>query len=157
MIFQTNPTGFGKLLLLLILLPFAQPTLSGGQAPLPQIKIRIGEATLITELAVTPRQRFNGLSGRESLAEDQAMLFVYKREQPLQFTMRGTSIPLSIAFIDNELIIREILDMEPFEHGPYPSSAQARYALEVRQGWFDRHNISVGDKIHPEGQFTDTQ
>ncbi|OYZ11277.1 MAG: hypothetical protein B7Y39_19660 [Bdellovibrio sp. 28-41-41] len=29
----------------------------------------------------------------------------------------------------------------------YPSSAKAKYALEVKQGWFAKNKIKVGDVI----------
>lgn len=121
-----------------------------GQPQLPIINIQINDAKLAVEIANEPRQRYHGLSLRESLPENAAMLFVYRRADKLLFTMRDTSIPLSIAFIDENLTINEILDMEPFQDGPYPAQYLSQYALETRQGWFNRNNIRVGDQLKPE-------
>lgn len=118
----------------------AQPTLD-------QILVTIGDHELITEVAHTPRQRFNGLSYRDSLADNAAMLFVYANTQPLHFTMRYASIPLSIAFIDENLIITDIQKMTPLEKGPWSSKFPAKYALEVNQGWFGKNSIAEGDTL----------
>lgn len=120
---------------------------AAGQPTLPQIELIINDQTLVTEVAITPEQRFHGLSFRERLSADAAMLFVYSREQPLYFTMQDAGIPLSIAYLSKDMVINEILDMEPFTRGPYPSAKPAMYALEVNQGWFERHNIKPGDRV----------
>ena len=120
---------------------------TNGQPILNQIVIIIGEYELKTEVALTPRQRFNGLSFRKSLAENAAMLFVYEETQPLHFTMKDASIPLSIAFISDSFVINEILDMTPHTVGPWSSSKPAKFALEVNQGWFAARGIEKGDQI----------
>ncbi len=136
--------------LLTIGLGYRGATADGGQPKLPVINISINDAVLEVEIAHEPRQRFHGLSMRETLPENAGMLFVYRAEDKLLFTMRGTSIPLSIAFVDKDLKINEILDMEPFEDGPFPSQHLSKFALETRQGWFSRNNIGVGDQLIPE-------
>lgn len=120
---------------------------NGGQPTLDKVTITINNRTLDTEVALTPRQRFNGLSYRKTLGADSGMLFVYQQEKELLFTMKDASIPLSIAFISSDLVILEITDMEPFNVGPYASSGPAKYALEVNQGWFAANHIQVGDKL----------
>src|SRR3990172_7906130 len=70
-------------------------------------------ANLTIEVADTPEQRSRGLMGRESLPEDAGMLFVWPRDTSASFWMKGTPVPLSIAFIDAAGIIVDIQDMEP--------------------------------------------
>ncbi len=125
----------------------AQLAIAGGQPTLPQVVLDINGNTLLTEVAETPEQRHKGLSFRKNLGEDAAMLFVYRAERPLFFTMQDASIPLSIAYLSKDLVINEIVDMKPFTRGPYPSAKPAMYALEVNQGWFRQHNIKVGDRV----------
>lgn len=120
---------------------------STGQPTLKQVFIVIGEYELKTEVALTPRQRFNGLSFRKSLAENAAMLFVYEETQPLHFTMKDASIPLSIAFISESFVINEIMDMTPHTVGPWSSSKPAKFALEVNQGWFASRGIKKGHQL----------
>ena len=72
------------------------------------------------------------------------MLFVYDADHTGQFWMRDTLIPLSIAFIDADGRILDLIDMQPCttpiceRYGP---DAPYRYALEVPQGWFSDAGI----------------
>lgn len=114
------------------------------QPRLPTIEVLVGGVPLTVEVASGGEQRYMGLSFRESLAEDAGMLFVYPDERPLTFTMRNTLLPLSIAFIDESLVVREIIDMDVGPGQLFDSAAPARYALEVNQGWFGRNGIEPG-------------
>jgi uncharacterized membrane protein (UPF0127 family) len=76
------------------------------------------------------------------------MLFVFDAPKRATFWMKNTKIPLSIAFIDSAGTILEVKSMYPMDESIVPSSStEVAYALEVNQGWFDRHKISPGDKI----------
>ena len=111
-------------------------------------RLEISNVPLTAEIADTPEAKENGLMFRESLAEDRGMLFVYEDPQKATFWMRNTRIPLSIAFIDSAGSILEIKPMYPMDETIVPSSSdQVAYALEVNQGWFDRHRIFPGTKI----------
>ncbi|NJL03879.1 MAG: DUF192 domain-containing protein [Chloroflexaceae bacterium] len=114
---------------------------------LPVIPITIGDHTLQAEVVSTFATRAQGLMYREELAADQGMLFVFADDQLRNFWMRNTRIPLSIAYLDADQRIINILDMEPFDESLYPSAAPARYALEVNQGWFAERGIVAGDLV----------
>ena len=120
---------------------------NGAQTILPIVNLSLGNVELRTEIANTPDQRYMGLSFRQTLAENDAMLFVYPKEQALVFTMRNTLLPLSIAYISEEFIINEIHQMPVGENLLFPSKLPAKFALEVNQGWFKRNNIKVGTQI----------
>lgn len=136
-------------LTIVIALAFSVHVYPLGQAQprLPTIELTIGNAQLTTEIASTGDQRYMGLSFRQTLKENEAMLFVYPTERPLIFTMRNTLIPLSIAFISDQFIINEIHDMPVGPNQTFPSKRNAKYALEVNQGWFERNNVKAGDVI----------
>ncbi len=113
-------------------------------------QIKLGSEILDCEIANTCESRARGLMGRKSLPEGKGMLFVYDRAQRLAFWMKDTLIPLSIGFFDDQKVLLKILDMDPpiGDHLiKYRCTAPARYALEVPQGWFERHNVRVGDKF----------
>lgn len=131
-------------LLLLNNLAFAKDQ---PQGKLLQVTLTIAGKTLITEIANTPDQRYMGLSFRQKLAENEAMLFVYKHEQALTFTMRNTLLPLSIAYISKDFVINEIIDMPVGPNQLFPSKMPGQYALEVNQGWFKRNQVRVGEQI----------
>lgn len=113
-------------------------------------QIKLGNELLECEIADTCEKRGKGLMGRTSLEEGKGMLFVYDRAQRLTFWMKETLIPLSIGFFDEQKTLIKILDMDPpigDSLVKYRSTAPARYALEVPQGWFERHRIQVGEKF----------
>ena len=112
-----------------------------------------GDSVLVdVDVAETDEQRAFGLMHRETLPDDEGMLFVFFEDSVSAFTMRNTLIPLSIAFFDFDGEILKILDMEPCEAEPCPSYDPAvtyRGALEVNQGAFDEWGVEVGDKVNP--------
>jgi uncharacterized membrane protein (UPF0127 family) len=111
-------------------------------------ELKISNVPLTTEIADTPQASENGLMFRDSLPENQGMLFVLEEPRKASFWMKNTKIPLSIAFIDSAGKIFEIKSMNPLDETVVPSSSdQVSYALEVNQGWFARHGISSGAKI----------
>lgn len=99
------------------------------------------------ELALTEEERSFGFMERKIIPDGTGMLFVYTRDQILRFYMKNTPHPLSIAFIDSKGIIRDIFDMTPYSLATISSTVSVRYALEVPQGWFNRANIKIGDKL----------
>lgn len=135
--------------LLLILLPAMAKLAIADQAQptLPSTTLLINGHALETEIAVSPEQRYMGLSFRKQLKPNAGMLFVYSSERMLVFTMRNTLIPLSIAFISADMTINEIHKMNVGPDQLFPAKKPARFALEVNQGWFAANGIKPGDKI----------
>jgi uncharacterized membrane protein (UPF0127 family) len=113
-------------------------------------QIRLGDEVLTVEIAKTHEARAKGLMGRTELADGHGMLFIFEEPQRLVFYMKNTLIPLSIAFFDESKEIINVLDMDPPVGSTlikYRSTAPALYALEVPQGWFEKHDIERGDKF----------
>ena len=121
---------------------------------LPKKVLVIEGVKLVVEMAESPEAHSRGLMERQSLSEDEGMLFVFEKEQILSFWMKNTYIPLSIGFFDRNKNLIEVLDMDPprslleKEMKKYESKAPARYALEVKQGWFKRKGLVPG-KVKP--------
>ena len=113
--------------------------------------IRLGQAQLTVEIADTPDLRTKGLMYRTSLKKNHGMLFVFKDEQSQKFWMKNTIIPLSIAFADSKKTIFQIGSLKPVRsflqkkgYDSILSSAPAKYAIEVAEGWFKKNNIVKG-------------
>jgi uncharacterized membrane protein (UPF0127 family) len=84
---------------------------------------------------------------RDSLPKDHGMLFIYPQPQTLSFWMQNTIIPLSIAFMDSDGTIVNILEMKPgIEVPPYRSEKPCRFALEMTAHWFSDHGVKAGDR-----------
>lgn len=128
--------------------PSSSATTGSGDSSSGLPTVTIKEVEVQVEIADGLYEQARGLMGRTELAGDRGMLFVYDSEQTLSFWMKGTLIPLSIAFMDSEGRIIDIQDMKPLddEEPHYVSSEPAQYALEVNQGFFEEHGIEVGDR-----------
>jgi uncharacterized membrane protein (UPF0127 family) len=112
------------------------------------IALQLGRQSLKTEVAETPEQAQVGLMFRNSLPEDQGMLFIFHPPKQANFWMRNTRIPLSIAFIDSSGQILEIHSMKPLDETIIQSgSDQVAFALETNEGWFSRHGVQPGTLV----------
>jgi len=103
--------------------------------------------TLVAEIADTPQTREKGYMFRKNIPDGTGMLFVFESDRVLNFWMKNTPTPLSIAYIDYKGVIKDIFDMKPFDLKDITSTGYVRYALEVPQGWFGRVGIKAGDKL----------
>ncbi len=114
---------------------------------LKTVELRIGDARIKAELALSYEQRERGLMFRKSLSDGEGMLFVFEADQRPAFWMKNTTIPLSIAYISSGGIIRQISDLRPLSEATVQSERSVRYALEVPSGWFARAGVEVGDQV----------
>lgn len=115
------------------------------------IPLTVGGHPLKVRVADTPEEREKGLSGFARLGEGEGMLFVLPDGKKTSFSMEGVRFPLSIAFIDRNGVIIDLKEMDPSQKDRlYSSLKKARYALEVRQGWFRGHKIKGGDLVRPQ-------
>jgi len=93
-----------------------------------------------------------GLSGRESLGEDEGMLFVFASSREWGFWMPDMNFPLDIIWVDvNGSIVHIEPDMQPCGSGEciiyYPDES-ARYVVEVNAGYALTNNVSVGQLVN---------
>jgi uncharacterized membrane protein (UPF0127 family) len=152
--------AFGLIVLAVVLALAAElaTALTPAQPELPKIALTIRDIRIDAEVADDTDEKTIGLMGRKELPEGRGMLFVFSRPQPMGFWMKDTLIPLSIAYINEAGMIREIHDMQPLDENSVGSVFQDLvYALEVPQGWFSKNGILAGDKVHglPKPSTTD--
>ena len=125
--------------------PLARKMLAGQESTKKTLILR--EKKLLVEVADTAEKRTGGLMFRDKLDKDAGMLFVFEKSAKTSFWMYNTTIPLSIAFIDEKGIILQIEDMKPKDLTPIYSKYKVLYALEVNQGWFETNKIKIGDVV----------
>jgi uncharacterized membrane protein (UPF0127 family) len=118
-----------------------------------------GEATLLKpngdtiqqidiEIADNSYERQTGLMYRESMEDDQGMLFIYDNEAPRAFYMKNTYIPLDIIyFASDSTAVSFQKNAQPQDETSLPSGEPAQFVLELNAGLADDWNIKVGDKI----------
>ena len=123
---------------------------------LPTTQLQLQDQHVLIEIADELHERQKGLMFRTTMPENEGMLFVYDAMAERRFWMKNTSIPLSIAYIDNTGVIVHIADMQPFSEVGVSSVYPAQYALEMNQGWFGAHNITVGYKIEKIKEISNT-
>ena len=111
----------------------------------PQVKV--GAHPLNVEVAVSDPQRMQGLMYRAKLGRNDGMLFIFDEPAYQSMWMKNTLIPLSVAFIDGDGRILNILDMEPQTLDTHTAAGPARYAIETNKGWFAAKGIKAGDKV----------
>jgi len=110
--------------------------------------LRIGGAELAVELALTPEEQATGLMHRDSLPQDQGMLFVFPTADKRSFWMANVRFPISLAYIKPDGTIAEIYDMRAYDRSGQPSfSHSIQYVLEVNKGWFARRGVKEGEKL----------
>jgi uncharacterized membrane protein (UPF0127 family) len=122
----------------------AGPVETGDSRP---YLLKVAGQEITAELARTPWEHQLGLKHRHWLPENHGMLFVFQEEDHLTFWMKDTYVPLSIAFISRHGIITQIESMQPLSLQGHDSVEEVMYALEMKEGWFERHNVKVGDRV----------
>ncbi|MFB3844735.1 MAG: DUF192 domain-containing protein [Candidatus Cloacimonadaceae bacterium] len=100
------------------------------------------------EIAETPEKQLTGLMYRDSLAADQAMLFLMNRTEVQNFWMKNTYLPLDIIFIgEDSTIVHIASNTTPFSEEQINSQLPARYVVEVNAGIAAQKNIKPGCKF----------
>ncbi len=116
-------------------------------AKMPVSQLKISSHTLFAEVAHTEVARSQGLMFRQSMKENNGMLFVFPETGRHSMWMMNTDIPLSVAFLDKKGVILNIADMVPNTKTAHGSAGEAKYALEMNLGWFAARNVKAGDRV----------
>ena len=129
-----------------------------AQPKLPTMRIYLGAETLDAELALTPEQEMTGMMFRTNILETDAMLFVLPAPQRASFWMKNCPESLSAAYIGPDGVIEEIHHLEKNDTNAVVAAVDnIQYVLEVKDGWFARHNINPGTVIRTEkGSLSET-
>jgi hypothetical protein len=119
-----------------------------AQPKLRTMKIYLGAETLDAELALTAEQEHTGMMFRTNILETDAMLFVLPVPQRASFWMKNCPESLSAAYIGPDGVIAEICHLEKNNTNAVVAvTDNIQYVLEVKDGWFARHNINPGTVI----------
>lgn len=117
-------------------------------------QLKIGNNKINIEIADDAGSRQRGLGGRESLATNSGMLFVYPDEDKRVFWMKGVKFPLDFVWIKDNTVV-DIIKNVPGSKGTetddelprYVSNQLADSVLELPGGFVDQNHIQIGDKI----------
>lgn len=137
--FKTNPSLTG--------IPFLpeKPVISN---------LLINGVTLKAEVANTADKRKQGLGGRQSIASDEGMLFVFPDSGKHPFWMKGLSFALDFVWISGETVVDLTPNVSPPTPGQadsalpiYQSKEDINKVLEVNGGTIQKLNIKIGDMV----------
>lgn len=107
--------------------------------------------SLDAELALTPEQEMTGMMFRTNILETDSMLFRLPVPQQASFWMKNCPESISAAYITTDGVIREIHHLEHDDtNAVLAARDDIQFVLETKDGWFTRHNISVGTVIISE-------
>ena len=111
----------------------------------------IKEQKIYVEIADSPEEKKQGLSGRESLAEDRGMLFIYPEPGNYSFWMKEMKFNLDFVFINDQKVV-DLKENIPFpKEGEEPQTIRAEATfdkvLEINQGIIEKLGIKVGDEV----------
>ena len=103
------------------------------------------------ELAVTPRQREQGLMFRREMAPDRGMLFAFGETRQVFMWMKNTYIPLDMLFIGKDGKVRTIREnAEPHSEAIIDSGGSIDYVLELNSGTVKRLGLRTGNRVQNE-------
>ncbi len=108
---------------------------------------------IYVDLAITPQEQSKGLSVKNSLKENEGMLFVFNNPSKHSFWMKDMKFPIDIIWISQQNKIVHIeRNLQPcilfLLCQSYIPDSDALYVLEVVANFADKNNINVGDMVY---------
>lgn len=114
-----------------------------------KIDITIGNSVFKAEIADTPALLEQGLSGRASIDEDYAMLFVFPTPGQHKFWMKDMNFPIDIIWLNK---YKKIVHIEKnLSPNTYPRAfgpdTDTVYVLEIKSGKADQLDLLINQEI----------
>lgn len=112
-------------------------------------EVVIAGKTLNVLVADTQVAQAKGLSGRKDLKPNEGMLFIFPVPGFYGFWMKDMEIPIDIIWFDAERKVVDVWENATPDSYPrvYTPRAEARYVLEVEDGFFAKHSLKIGDVL----------
>ena len=118
-----------------------------------QVNLTVNGIELIADVAATNEQRTKGLSVKDALAENQAMLFVFGTPGDHSFWMKNMKFPIDIMWLDsNKTVIHIEHSLQPCSWDDFcptykPDNDNSLYVLETVAGFAEKHQIAEGTRV----------
>jgi len=117
-----------------------------------QVNVTVNGVELVADIAANNTQRTKGLSVKDHLEENEAMLFVFSTAREQGFWMSGMKFPIDIIWMDsNKTVVHIEHSLEPcpdeFHCPVYRPGADSLYVLETVAGFADKHKVTEGTKM----------
>lgn len=118
----------------------------------PQVNVTVNHQILIADISATNELRTRGLSVKDALAEDEAMLFVFDIEGEHRFWMKDMKFPIDIIWISSDKNVVDIEhNLQPCDLGlfcpSYEPEGDSLYALETVGGFAGKYRVVKGTPV----------
>lgn len=118
--------------------------------PLTETRVTVGGTTFTVDVVRAPLEQSQGLRGRNSLAPDHGMFFVFADRQDRTFTMTGMRLALDFIWIADGTVVglTEQAPPDPWTSSRrYPSPAPVDRVLELAAGTAKAQGLSIGATV----------
>lgn len=118
----------------------------------PQVNVTVNHQILIADISATNELRTKGLSVKDALAEDEAMLFVFDVEGEHRFWMKDMKFPIDIIWISSDKTVVDIENnLQPCYSGVlcsiYEPDGNSLYVLETVGGFASKYGVVKGTSV----------
>lgn len=115
--------------------------------------VEINGFILNIDIALTDKQKQDGLSIKSSMKENEGMLFIFDKPTYQSFWMKGMNFPIDIIWLNENLSIVHIeKSLEPcetlFACQSYRPTSESLYVLETISGFSEKYGLKIGNKIN---------
>ena len=111
--------------------------------------VQVGGKTVRVTVADTPETRQKGLGGRNGLAPDEGMLFIFPQDGKYGFWMKDMKFPIDMLWLSGTR--RVVYMAQNVSPDTYPEvfapTRPARYVLELPAGYAKAYTVGVGDEV----------
>jgi|GEM_PF-1047495 len=128
-----------------------EPNAPKPQESCPQPQAIINNQTIYLTIAQTAEEKTKGLSSRESMPEDQGMIFLFDKPGKYSFWMKDMLFNLDFIFLKNNQIVDTVSNVSYPKKGETPLAINSRAdfdkVIELNQGFIEKFKIEIGNKI----------
>ena len=112
------------------------------------------KSVITVDVADDANERATGLSGREIMAENEGMMFVFPQPGVPNFVMREMKFSLDFVWVNGDKIV-DLYENAPPEASGTPADQMKYYSpsspvdkvIEVNAGYIRKFGLKVGDRI----------
>jgi hypothetical protein len=111
--------------------------------------VEIGGRVIRVSVADTAAARQTGLGGRNSLAPDEGMLFIFPEDGTYGFWMKDLRFAIDILWLASDRTVISMAQNVSPETYPrvFTPEVPARYVLELHAGFAKAYAVDIGDEV----------
>lgn len=112
-------------------------------------QVKVNRTTLYAEVADSPEQLQKGLSSRDCIGENQAMLFVFDQPSQYSFWMKDMKFPIDIVWLDaGGKVVKVQPNVSPDSYpNTFTNTEPALYVLELQAGRAESLGLEPGSNV----------